>query len=137
MALEKKLVTVHADLTPDRRLQATGGQARSLYAELMRSMATRAKPDGGALPGVVEKFVTSAQTEAQERHTSTDKIIRERLSALSEMTGGYDFASVIAAYWRGHEEGNETLQTDAVRWLRGEFVSKTDARSALGRPYHH
>lgn len=132
VALEKKLVTVHADLTPDRRLQATSGQARSLYAELMRGMATRAKPDGGALPGVVEKFVTSAHTEAQERHTSTDKIIRERLSALSEMTGGYDFASVIAAYWRGHEDGNETLQADAVRWLRGEFVSKADARTVLG-----
>ena len=132
VALEKKLVTVHADLTPDRRLQSTGGQARSLYAELMRSMATRAKPEGGALSNVVEKFVSSAQMEAQERGAATDKIIRERLSALSELTGGYDFATVIGAYWRGHEEDNETLQNDAVRWLRGEFTSKTDARSALG-----
>ena len=55
-----KLVTVHADLTPDRRLHATGGQARSLYAELMRNMATRAKPDGGAMASVVERFVTTA-----------------------------------------------------------------------------
>jgi hypothetical protein len=132
VALEKKLVTVHADLTPDRRLQSTGGQARSLYAELMRNMATRAKPDGGALPNVVEKFVSSAQTEAQVQGATTDKIIRIRLQSLSELTGGYDFAAVIGAYWRGHEEGNETLQNDALRWLRGEFTSKMDARSALG-----
>ena len=58
IALEKELVTVHADLTPDRRLHATGGQARSLYAELMANLATRTKPDGGALASVVERFVT-------------------------------------------------------------------------------
>src|SRR5690348_2790729 len=52
VALEKRLVTIHADLNPDRRLHSTSGQARSLYAELMRNMATRARPDGGALQGV-------------------------------------------------------------------------------------
>lgn len=108
-----------------------GGQARSLYAEMMRNMAARAKPDGGALPNVVEKFVSSAQTDSQERGVRTTKIIRQRLNALSELTGGHDFAAVIGAYWRGHEEGNETLQNDAIRWLRGEFTSKIDARNAL------
>ena len=57
IAMEKKLVVANADLNPDRRLHATGGQAKSLYAELMRSLSTRTKPDGGALAGVVEKFV--------------------------------------------------------------------------------
>lgn len=66
VAMEKKLVVASADLNPDRRLQASGGQARSLYAELMRNMSTRAKPDGGALPGVVEKFVANAKAEAKE-----------------------------------------------------------------------
>lgn len=59
VAMEKKLVVVTADLNPDRRLQSSGGQARSLYAELMRNMATRSKPNGGALPGVVERFVAT------------------------------------------------------------------------------
>jgi hypothetical protein len=62
IALEKRLVTVHADLSPDRRLHATGGQARRLFAELMRNMATRAKPDGGAMASVVERFVTRPGT---------------------------------------------------------------------------
>lgn len=132
IALEKKLVTAHADLTPDRRLHATGGQARSLYAELMQNLATRTKPEGGALPSVVERFVTSAISEGRDRSIDPDTVIRERLAHLSEMVGGYDFAEVIAAYWKGHDTDNELLKSNAIRWLRGEFTTRTDARSALG-----
>ncbi len=132
IALQEKLVTVHADLTPDRRLHATGGQARSLYTELMRNLSTRTKPEGGALASVVERFVTSAISEGRDRSLSPEAVIRERLAHLSEMVGGYDFAEVIAAYWRGHDASDETLKTSAVRWLRGEFSSKLEARQALG-----
>jgi len=132
IALEKKLVAVHADLTPDRRLHASSGQARSLYRELMHNVATRAKPEGGALSSVVERFVTSALAEARETGRPPVEVIHQKLHRLSEMVGGYDFAEVIAAYWRGHDEGDENLKASAVRWLRGEFDAKTDARAALG-----
>jgi hypothetical protein len=132
IALEKKLVSVHADLTPDRRLQAAGGQARALYSELVRNMATRARPDGGALPSVVERFVTSSLTESKETGTSAEVVIHSRMSELSEMVGGYDLAEVLAAYWRGYDSGDELLKSNAVRWLRGEFSTRTDARKALG-----
>jgi hypothetical protein len=131
MAGEKKLVTASADLSPDRRLHATNGQARSLYAELMRNLATRANPEG-AMPNVVERFVTSALTEARERDVRPEKVIEERLASLSELVGGYDFAQVIQAYWKGHDTENDQLKSDAIRWLRGEFTTKTDARAALG-----
>jgi len=132
IALEKRLVTVHADLTPDRRLYASGGQARAFYQELARNMSTRSKPEGGAMASVVERFITSAIESARERGVKPEVVIRERLATLSEMVNGYDFAEVIAAYWKGHDTGNETLKSDAVRWLRGEFATRTDARSALG-----
>ncbi len=132
IALERKLVTVHADLSPDRRLHATGGQARSLYAELMRNLSTRAKPDGGAMPSVVERFVTESLNSARDRGVNPEAVIRERLESLQELTGGYDFAEVIAAYWRAHDTGNEQLKADVVRWLRGEYATRTDARAALG-----
>lgn len=132
IALEKRLVTVHADLTPDRRLQASGGQARALYQELVRNMSTRAKPDGNGLSSVVERFIASAVDTARERNTKPEVVIRERLASLAEMVNGYDFADVIASYWKGHDTGNETLKSDAVRWLRGEFSTRTDARAALG-----
>jgi hypothetical protein len=132
IALTKRLVTVHADLTPDRRLHSTSGHARTLYAEMMRNLSTRSKPDGGGLKSVVERFVTSALKEAREQEREPDEVIHERLESLSELVGGYDFASVVAAYWRGHDTGDEELKENAVRWLRAEFTTKTDARKALG-----
>jgi hypothetical protein len=132
VGMEKKLVVANADLNPDRRLQASGGQARSLYAELMRSLSTRTKPGGGALGGIVEKFISTARNEAKANDKRTEDILSEKLDQLTEMVNGYDFADVIAAYCRGFEEGDEQLKSDAVRWLRGEFATKTDARKALG-----
>lgn len=132
VAMEKKLITANADLNPDRRLHATGGQARSLYAELMRNISTRTKPEGGAMTGIVERFIATAKTEATAAGKTTEAVIREKLEQLTEMVNGFDFADVIAAYYRGFEEGNEALKSDAIKWLRGEFTTKTDARQALG-----
>jgi len=132
VAMERKLVVMSADLNPDRRLHASGGQAKSMYAELMRNMATRTKPDGGALAGVVEKFISTARSEAKASGQSTEDVIRSKLAQLTELVNGYDFADVIAAYCRGVEEGQEQLKSDAIRWLRGEFSTRTDARAALG-----
>lgn len=132
IAQEKGLITLSADLNPDRRLYGSSGQARSLYNELTRNLATRAKPDGGAMASIVERFVTTALQEAKTNAVPVESVIQQRLHALSELVGGYDFAQVIEAYWRGHDQGNEQLKVDAVRWLRGEFSTKTDARLALG-----
>lgn len=132
VGLEKKLVVANCDLNPDRRLHASGGQARSLYSELMRSVATRTKPDGGALPGIVEKFVSGVVSESRVGGTRAEDVIHKKLGELSELVGGYDFAAVIAAYWQGFDTDREELKTNAVRWLRGEFATKTEARAALG-----
>ena len=132
IALEKKLVVMNADLTPDRRLHATAGQARSLYSELARSTATRSRADGAALPVVVEKFVTNAISEARVTGRPTSDVIQEKLSALSELVGGYDFSAVVEIYWKAFGEKDTDGMASAVRWLRGEFGTKTEARAALG-----
>lgn len=131
-AMDRQLVVAHADLNPGRRLQASGGEARSLYAELMKNLATRTKPEGGALTTVVEKFITTALSEARKSDRKPEDIIHERLENLSELVMGYDFATVIAAYWRAYEKDDDNLKANAIRWLRGEFSAKTDARQALG-----
>jgi type II secretory pathway predicted ATPase ExeA len=131
-ALAEQLVVAHADLNPARRLHGSGGEARSLYAELAKNLSTRTKPEGGALTVVVEKFITSALSEARKQNLDPSHVIYERLEQLSELVMGYDFATVIAAYWRAYETDNELLKSNAIRWLRGEFSSKTDARVALG-----
>lgn len=132
IALERKCVTVHADLAPDRRIHASGGQARALYSEAVRNMATRTKPEGGALAGVVERLVTDAVKEAGERQVSVETVIDQKLAPIQEFVGGYDFATVLKAYWRGSENSDEGLKVSALRWLRGEFSTKTEARQALG-----
>jgi hypothetical protein len=132
IALEKRLVTMHADLSPDRRLHATSGRARALYSELAASTSTRARPDGGALGAVVERFVSDALAEARTAGSLPESVIQARLETLTESNGGYDFAQVVGQYWRGHDGGNDQLTSDAVRWLRGEFSTRADARRALG-----
>ncbi|MCD9513910.1 ATP-binding protein [Photobacterium carnosum] len=132
IALEKKLVTVNADLSPDRRIHASSGQARNLYSELMRNMSTRNKSDGNALTSVVEKFITEARKGAESSNKEITVVIHERLSSLSELVGGYDFAKVIEAYWLGHEQDNDDLKSHAIKWLRAEYSTKTDARKDLG-----
>ena len=132
LALKEKMVTVHADLSPDRRIYSTSGQARALYVELVGNMATLAKPEGGAMSSVLERFITSAIAEGKAQSLSTEAVIESRLQTLSEQVGGYDFAQVILSYWKGYDEGNHTLQENAIRWMRGEYTTKTDARHELG-----
>ncbi|MEO3998900.1 ATP-binding protein [Mesorhizobium sp. CAU 1732] len=132
IALERKCVTIHADLAPDRRIHASAGQARGLYAEAVRNMATRTKPEGGALASIVERFVTDCMNEAGKRSKPVETVIDERLAQLQEHVGGYDYATVLKAYWRGSEDGDEVLKASALRWLRGEYSTKTEARQALG-----
>tara|TARA_R110002051_G_scaffold66278_4_gene120034 strand:+ start:1162 stop:2475 length:1314 start_codon:yes stop_codon:yes gene_type:complete len=132
IALERKCVTIHADLAPDRRIHATAGQARGLYAEAVRNLATRTKPDGGALATVVEKFITECVRDSEERGTAVEAAIDARLAALQVHVGGYDYAAVLKAYWRGSETDDASLTGAALRWLRGEYSTKTEARQALG-----
>lgn len=132
IALEKKCATVHADLAPDRRLHATGGQARALYSEAVANLATRNKPDGNGLASVVERFVTEAVKDASERDIDVERVIDDKLGEIQEFVGGYDFAVVLKAYWRGSEQGDEALKSAAIRWLRAEYSTKTEARQVLG-----
>ena len=132
IAMEKGMVVLSADMAPDRRLHATGGQARSLYAEMARNASTRTKPDGGAMTSIVERFASTSLRKAEAGDRSPDEVMRESLGQLEELTGGYDFTTVIVRYWEGYESGDEALKSAAIRWLRAEFSTRTDARKALG-----
>ena len=132
IAMEKGLVTANADLTPDKRLHATGGGAKALYRELMRNLATRTKSDGGAMTAIVERFISTARAAANDAGSAFSAVLQERLHSLTELVNGFDFAEVIAAYADGAINGDEEKSAAAVRWLRGEYATKTDARKALG-----
>lgn len=135
LALQKRLVVLSADISMDRRLQATGGQARGLYSELMRNLATRARPEGGGLRSLCEGWISNLHHEVISNGGSEDEVARRIRSDLSELTdfvGGYAFSQVLGKYYEGHVSGNDALQNSALRWLRGEYSTKTEARQDLG-----
>lgn len=132
LALEKGMVVVNADLAPDRRLHASSGQARSLYQELMRNMATRAHPEGNAIVSVLDKFITTQMATAQETGESVEAVIKKKLHSLSELVDGFDFAEAVAKYYQGYETDNEDLKQAAIRYFRGEYATRTEARQDIG-----
>ncbi|MEM8757376.1 MAG: ATP-binding protein [Planctomycetota bacterium] len=135
IAMERRHVVLSADITTERRLTGGSGVARALYGELTRNTATRARPDGAALASIVERWIAdtahAVETEGGGSADLTQRI-RTELEPLQELVSGYDFATVLAAYARGHAEHDGTLQQNAIRWLRGEYATKTEARGDLG-----
>ncbi|MCI7025735.1 MAG: ATP-binding protein [Succinatimonas sp.] len=132
IALEKGMVVINADMSPDRRLFASNGQARNLYKELARNLVTRAHPEGNAMIPLVEKFITEQRRIADAEGKDVERVIKDKLNSLSELVDGYDFAQVIATYWKAYNEGNEDLKNNVIRYLRGEYTSRADARRDLG-----
>lgn len=134
VALERRFVIASADITTDRRLSG-GGVARALFSELTRNIATRSRADGGALDNIVERWIGDLSheiTSAGGTDADVEARITSELRPLQDLVSGYDFANVLAAYYRGHATHNEPLQTAAIRWLRGEYGTKTEARQDLG-----
>ena len=132
VALERKFVVLQADITLDRRLHGTGA-AVALYTEMINNMATRAKPEGGAAPGIVERFVSEIYNEVSANPASgpAEQIIAKRLQPLLEMTHGTNFVRVMAKYVEGFATHNDNLTNAATRWLRGEYKTRTEARQDL------
>lgn len=131
IALEKGLVVINADLSPDRRLYASAGQARALYQELAKNISTRAHMQGNAMSAIVEKFISEQINLANKQNKDVNDVIRMQLHSLSELVGGYDFASVIETYYKAFQEGDENTKNCVIRYLRGEYTSKQQARIDL------
>lgn len=132
IALEKGLVTMNADLSPLKRLYGTEGQARRLLSDLVSSISTRTKQDGNALTNILEKFIFIAQERAQQEGVKTSLIIKSILSDLNDYPNGNCFAYVVNKYWEAYDTGNDTLKECVVKWLKGEYSTKTDTMKDLG-----
>ena len=132
IALEKGLVTMHADLSPTKRLHGSDGQPRMLLAEMAGNLATRTKPDGNALQNILERFISGAKEEAAYSGRDAYEVISEKLNELNDYTGGYNFISVIKKYLEGYETGNEQLMNDSLKWLKAGYTTKTDSLRDLG-----
>lgn len=135
VALKRKFVVIQADITTDRRLHGTGGQARALFSELTRNLATNSRPEGGALGNLIERWVGDVDYAVRQSGGEAAAVkaeITNRLRSLQDLVSGYDFATVVGKYYDGFQAHDEALQQSALRWLRAEFTTKTEAREQLG-----
>lgn len=139
-AMEHGFVVMDADLSPERRLSSSSGGGLATYRELVKNMSVKSAPDGGALPQIISRWLSDIQYEVAEGGISPDseafeKEVSKRIYAvLREIEtgiGAFDFARVIDLYYRAWREQDDRRESDCLRWLRGEFGTKTEARAAL------
>lgn len=140
--MAKNFVVLDADLSPERRLQGTRGQGLATYKELVRNMSTKTKPEGGALSLILDRWISNVQQEvmngAQLSMTdpSLTKLVEKKISSviysLNEMVHGFDFARLLTLYYQAHVSGDDETKAKVLKWFRGEYNTKTEARKELG-----
>ena len=140
--MAKNFVVVDADLSPERRLQGTRGQGLATYKELIRNMSTKTKPEGGALSLILDRWISNVQQEVMtsENLSVTSArlpgLVEKRISAviysLNEMVHGFDFARLLTLYYQAYITGDDETKAKVLKWFRGEYGTKTEARQELG-----
>ena len=140
--MDKNFVVVDGDLSPERRLQGTKGQGLATYRELIQNLATKTRPEGGALTLILDRWINSVQTQvATETGLSdddpqfvenTDKKIYAVISSLSELVHGFDFAKLLNMYYHAYLDNDDETKAKVIKWFRGEYTHKTEAKQELG-----
>lgn len=133
-AMGEGFVVADADLSPERRLQGGQGQGLATYREFIRNLSTKTRPEGGALTLVLDKWVANIQAEEEAATAGgpADTGLREQLANLEEMVHGFEFTRVLGVYRAACAQGDDEAKSRAVKWLRGEYRTKTEARTELG-----
>ena len=126
-AMGNDFVVADADLSPERRLQGGQGQGLATYRELIRNLSTKTRPEGGALALVLDRWVAALRDQPD-----AEAALAAQLSPIQELVCGFDFTSVLRLYYRASLEGNDEGRAGVVKWLRGEYRTKTEARGDLG-----
>lgn len=140
--MDKNFVVVDGDLSPERRLQGTKGQGLATYRELIQNLATKTRPEGGALTLILDRWINSVQSrvaaetglspDSQQFTQAVDQKIYEVISSLSELVHGFDFAKLLNMYYHAYLDGDDETKAKVVKWFRGEYSHKTEAKQELG-----
>lgn len=144
VALKQKFVVANADFTPDNRLYSNDGKGVALYSAIMDNVAIQTKPEGEALPTLLEKWIEQIITKtAEDNNVSLAGIREDRylnliqvniMKTINEITdvGGFDFGTVVMKYYEGYITGDDQMRRNALKWLKGEYKTKTEAKVDLG-----
>ena len=140
--MDRGFAVVDADLSPERRLQGTHGQGLATYRELISNLSVKTKPEGGALSMILDKWINSVQTETAERTglnpDSTEfeqKVVQQIyavIRSMQELVHGFDFARLLSIYYKAFITDDDDMKGKVLKWFRGEYSTKTEARQDLG-----
>lgn len=139
--MDKGFVVADADLSPERRLYGTKNQGLATYKELIRNMSTKTRPEGGALTLILDRWISSVKTAAVQEGYAPDtaefdsvveRKIFEVIGSMNELVHGFDFAKLLTLYYKSYREGDEETKAKVVKWFRGEYSTKTEAKNELG-----
>lgn len=140
--MAKDFVVVDADLSPERRLQGTRGQGLATYRELIRNMSTKTKPEGGALSLILDRWISNLRQQVMQENSLSledpslaalvDRKISQVIYSLGELVHGFDFSKLLSMYYRATVSGDEETKAKVEKWFRGEYITKTEAKSDLG-----
>ncbi len=139
--MDKGFAVADADLSPERRLQGTKGQGLAAYKELIQNLSTKTRPEGGALTLILDRWISGmmakaaaegAQPDTPEFAAKVDKQIYEAVNELNELVHGFDFSRLLSIYCRAYLDGDDASRAKVIKWFRGEYATKTEARAELG-----
>jgi len=139
-ATAKGFAVVDADLSPERRFAGTKGQGLATYRELLKNLSTKSKPDGGALPLILEKWISGIQAAVKAETNASgamfDDLVERRIyavaSSLEGMVNGFEFAKAVVTYWNAYKNDDAATKSNVLKWFRGEYQSRKEARDDLG-----
>lgn len=160
--MDRGFVVMDADLSPERRLQGTKGQGLATYRELIRNLSTKTRPEGGALSLILDRWIGSVTERVQEQESMrgqetesaegqewtkgcernisagaeieclVDREIQTQLYAMNEMVHGFDFGKLLSLYYHAYRNEDMDIKAKVVKWFRGEYGTKTEAKQELG-----
>ena len=140
--MDKNFVVIDADLSPERRLQGGKGQGLATYRELIQNLSTKTRPEGGALTLILDRWINSVQMQVRSDtglnddtpafEDAVNKKIYAVISNLSELVHGFDFAKLLEMYYQAYINDDEETKAKVVKWFRGEYANKTQAKKELG-----
>ena len=140
--MDKNFVVVDGDLSPERRLQGSKGQGLATYRELIQNLSTKTRPEGGALTLILDRWINSVQMQVSQEtglnnddpkfEQAVDQKIYGVISSLNELVHGFDFAKLLNMYYHAYMSGDDETKAKVVKWFRGEYSHKTEAKKELG-----
>ncbi|MBW7986412.1 ATP-binding protein [Lactobacillus helveticus] len=139
--MDKNFVVVDGDLSPERRLQGSKGQGLATYRELIQNLSTKTRPEGGALTLILDRWINSVQSQVAQSgianddpkfEAEVDKKIYAVISSLNELVHGFDFAKLLNMYYHAYMSNDDETKAKVLKWFRGEYSHKTEAKKDLG-----